>query len=46
MLIVDTGDEGSGVVEKDFRGQKSVVVACELVHQLEQGQKELCVEEK
>ena len=25
---------------------KSVVVACELVHQLEQGQKELCVEEK
>lgn len=44
MLIVDTGDEGHGVVEKDLRGPRSKAAVCELVYQLLWGQKELCVE--
>lgn len=38
MLTTYTGDDGLGVVKKDFVGMKSKVLVCELGHQLVQGQ--------
>lgn len=46
MLITYIGDDGRGVVKKDFRGLRSKVLVCELGQQLAQGQRELCKQEK
>lgn len=46
MLITYTGDDGRGVVKKDFRGPRSRGLVCELGHQLAQGRRELCRREK
>lgn len=32
MLVIDIGDDGCGVVQKDFGGRKSKVLMCELVY--------------